>query len=99
MGISHDMSPYLFSIDDIITLLEAELNDKQLMICTYFRRPNLPPQTEKLEIKYDIITIFKISTTVAPQHSTKHRAQSFLRSHLKNSKKFMEPNGSLLYSQ
>jgi hypothetical protein len=51
MGISHDMSLCLFLIDDSFTLLKAELNDKQLMICTYFRRPNLPPQREKLKIK------------------------------------------------
>jgi hypothetical protein len=56
MGTSYDMSPYLFLINDILTLLTAELNDKQLMICTYFRRPNLPPQTEKLDIKQGIIT-------------------------------------------
>lgn len=46
-----DVSLCLFLIDDSFTLLKAELNDKQLMICTYFRRPNLPLQTENLEIK------------------------------------------------
>lgn len=31
MGISHDMIPYLILIDDIFTILKAELNDKQLI--------------------------------------------------------------------
>jgi hypothetical protein len=44
MGVNHDMGLFLFVLNSY-TLLSAELSDKQLIKCTFFKKLIPPPQT------------------------------------------------------
>jgi hypothetical protein len=66
-GINHDKIP-LALLPDSFTLLNTELNNKQLRKCTYFKGLMLPPQEETQNLHNLFVFLLHVKGKAVPQH-------------------------------